>query len=336
MHYICTITDQRVKVDGNLFSSIVLNQPHPIFRLSLKQLCKLAQQKIQNQNEQELLFLAMALQLPSVNLSGKIPLPLPSHYPRFAQLYQSKLLELLDWSDTYKLGKLPEFNLSKDTLLAFPNYLKMLADIKLCGDYRPKNYEPLDMESRLARRQELAKASAIRKAQDKLSLANVIDWASDVLQYSAIQRKLFHKAASKQGNGIDNLQDFVNDCLDRLPESNELQYIKKVWLLDQLQAQLYDRIKILQALGVDISHRTEYLEVMAESYSIQDREGKRHLNASSATAKIIVDHQRAEQLTRQEAPALVEVSKDRPEPEQFQSRMAFLVALNTWKAAQGQ
>lgn len=328
----CPITSLQT-IDLVRYENITLITPHPVLGLKLETLAKLAQEEKLSRTDKDLLFIALLAKLPTVQISGKVTLPFPAEYPDFLGLYGSQLLALLNWQQAAKadyIDTLPKFSLSFDTLLAAPNYLAALREIKNYGRYIPKDYTPEEREARLAEAKELAKARAVRKAKETLKLSTVAHWAIRELKYSAPRAKLFMLAIRKGGIGSDALQEIINDCLECLPERHEYQALQKSWLVDKLLAQLIEVNTIQAALGLEVVGQSDFINALKPSFTIETSNNAMP-NTATETGKALADAAKVQNFqATQTAPT---TPTQQPIRADYKNELAYTVALRTWKLA---
>ena len=293
MNLHCKLSGLILTDGGRVFAHKTFTAQLPIFHLPASKVLALAQAPSLSDQEAALIVLALAHKFPLIRLGL---CDLRSLDLSASHITLSRILAL--WSKVYDLlGKrdFPTFSLTTDSFHALPAYLTILADICQTGRHLPAiqygdSVASVESDERRAMARELAKASKARKLQDAMNLTQVLAWAQRYLQLSAIHSRVLRMAFTPTSLPTQELQDYIELLMCKLPDHGDLEVLRKSYLLDKLQAIMVERKALMICLGLDIAESTDYINKQATAYSLVV-DGTSHLNMATETATVIASIQ---------------------------------------------
>lgn len=343
-------------VTRRLFDKVAAAQPHAIFTLPPKELAvAISRKEHASEEEQYLLFMACLVGTNLVQFSSTLPMAKLS--PVFITAALPQILAVYQWCAGRPAiaARLPHLTISPETdQESLFEFIKILADAKRYGvSLAPvESWDELavDIEERKSFRRAVAATSHNKKERFALTLA----WAVNMLSLTrevehstvSILQNCLNGSSNKQGikysslypvSSIKTVKAVVLECLQ---EEKHDDYIRKLELVQALDAILLDRLQIMAALGSSVEKTTALQESkdIAATYTIETTKGS-FLNSSVGNSTAI---RNIEALGNNgadmgaEAAQMVEKYRGQPEPQlaQFKNRMAYLAAMNQWKGAQ--
>lgn len=359
MQIICQVTGAKLNVQG--FGSVAVRHVHPVCSLPLPALNKLAAQLDTSAEDDRLLLCAYLFQSGLVKFSSPIsagmlkPEFVTQQLPAVVQLANApksrhKLLP------TWHVQKFADDGAGSSVQTALKSWLEECHDILEDGS-------TLDRRDAVQEFKAIRRATATRSHAAAVQFADILHWGFEYLSKMAdygrcsdsqvlaastelelervknTERRLAFAAlqaacATPSTEPLSSLKSMRTLCLEYLPERDDGQVAKKDAILARINANILLRAEFFAAIGGADDETMSIVESIATNYTIVTDSGSAINSAKPAAqslvnllAGITVDTPSALGAAAQTSTI---TPSSEPKPEQYPSRLAYILASRAW------